>query len=295
MSRGIGSVVVVANPIKMARPDLVRAQVDAAFEAHGWRTPEWHETTREEPGGRQAREAVRSGADVVVAAGGDGTVRACVGALAGTDTALAVLPFGTGNLLAANLGVPPRLGDAVALVTSGRRRRLDVGVLDGHPFAVMAGMGLDALMLHDAPEALKARIGWPAYVLAAARHLCEPPMALTLQADGRPPVTRRARMLLVGNVGRLQGGVRILPDARPDDGLLDVAVLMPPRRRSWLPLAWQLARRRPIPPLLEVFRATRVEVCSDRRHPRELDGDLVPPSDALSVTIRPGALWVCAP
>jgi diacylglycerol kinase family enzyme len=286
---------VVANPSKLARPDAVRALVTQVLADGGWPAPLWLETTRSDPGGGQTRAAVAAGVDVVIAAGGDGTVRACVEQLVGTDTALAILPFGTGNLLATNLGVPLRMRGALALLTSGQRRRLDVGLLGDRTFVVMAGIGLDALMLRDAPETHKRRIGWAAYLWAAARHLCEPPMALTLRVDDAPPVTRRARMLLIGNVGRLQGGIPMLPDARPDDGLLDVALLMPPKRISWIPLAWALLRRQPTPPLMELFRANRLDISSTRQHPCEVDGDLLPPARALTTTLLPAALWVCAP
>jgi len=292
--RGVCTAVVV-NPTKVSRPDAVRAEITRNLAAHGWPAPSWLETTRSDPGGGQTARSVRMGADVVFAAGGDGTVRACAEQLAGTATALAVLPFGTGNLLARNLGAPAAIADVVALVTSGRRRRLDVGVVDGRCFTVMAGMGLDAHMLHDAPERLKSRIGWAAYIAAAARHLCAPPMILTMRIDAGPLCTRRARMLLIGNVGRLQGGVQVFPHARPDDGALELAVLMPPRRRSWVPLAWSLLRRRPTSPLMEVFRGVEIEVSSDRRHPRELDGDLIAPAAGLTATIRPGVLWLCVP
>jgi diacylglycerol kinase family enzyme len=285
---------VVANPSKMTRPDAVRAVVTQVLAEHGWPTPLWLETTRSDPGGGQTRSALAAGADVLIAAGGDGTVRACVEHLVGTDTALAILPFGTGNLLATNLGVPARTKDALSLVTSGQRRRLDVGVLGDRPFVVMAGIGLDALMLRDAPETLKRRIGWPAYLWAAARHLCEPPMTLTLRVDDGRPVTRRARMLLIGNVGRLQGGIPVLPGARPDDGLLDIALLMPPRRLSWIPLAWALLRQQPTPPLMELFRANRLHVTSPHHHLCELDGELLTAARTLTATIRPSALWVCA-
>ena len=120
-------------------------------------------------------------------------------------------------------------------------------------------------------------------------------MTLTLRVDNAPPVTRRARMLLIGNVGRLQGGIPILPDARPDDGLLDIAVLMPPKRISWIPLGWALLRRRPTPPLMELFHANRLDISSTRQHPCEVDGDLLPPARALTTTVLPAALWCCAP
>jgi diacylglycerol kinase family enzyme/membrane-associated phospholipid phosphatase len=286
---------VVANPMKVKQGDPRHAQIHAALARAGWPKPLWLETTREDPGGGQAREAVLAGAEVIFACGGDGTVTACASELAGTSAALAVVPSGTGNLLAANLDLPARPADAVAAATGSGRRRLDVGVVGDRSFTVMAGMGFDAQMLRDAPEALKARLGWPAYAIAAARHLCETPMRVSISLDHAPPFARRARTVLVGNVGQLQRGLRLLPAATPDDGLLDVAVLMPAKRRDWLPLAWALIRRRPTAPVMETFQARHVEIHSDREQPRELDGELITPSHTLTADVRPAALWVCVP
>ena len=159
----------------------------------------------------------------------------------------------------------------------------------------MAGMGFDAQMLRGAPETLKARLGWPAYIIAAARHLCETPMQVSISLDHGAPFARRARSVLVGNVGGLRGGLCLLSDAQPDDGLLDVAVLMPPRRRSWLPLAWSLLRHKHATRAMETFQARHVQISSDREHPRELDGDLIEPSRTLTAAVRPAALWICVP
>jgi undecaprenyl-diphosphatase len=286
---------VVANPVKVKAGGPQHRQIHAALARAGWPRPLWLETTWEDPGGGQTRQALQDGAEVVFACGGDGTVAACASELAGTSAALAVVPSGTGNLLAANLGLPALPADAVAAATAQGRRHLDVGVAGDRCFTVMAGMGFDAQMLRDTPETLKARLGWPAYVIAAARHLCETPMRVTISLDHAPAFTRQARTVLVANVGRLQGGLRLLPGAMPDDGLLDVAVLMPPRRRSWLPLAWSLIRHRPTAPVMETFQARHVEISSDREQPRELDGDLIEPSNTLTAGVRPAALWVCVP
>jgi undecaprenyl-diphosphatase len=286
---------VVANPTKVAHPVAQRAAVDSALTASGWPPPAWLETTPEDPGCGQARQAVHDGATVVFAAGGDGTVRACASALAGTGVGLAVLPMGTGNLLARNVNLPTHLPDAIATATGHGRRAVDIGVVEDRCFTVMAGMGLDADMIHDAPEQLKARLGWPAYAVAAARHLCQAPMHVTITVDGSSPVTRRARMVLIGNVGQLQGGLRVLPQARPDDGVLDVAVFAPITRRGWFPLAWALLRRRRSAANVETFRGRDIDIVSDTEQPRELDGDLIEPSDRLSATVRPGALWLCTP
>jgi undecaprenyl-diphosphatase len=286
---------VVANPTRVRDGGPRQRQIHAALASAGWPAPLWLETTAEEPGGGQARQAVQAGADVIFACGGDGTVTACASELAGGGVALAVVPAGTGNLLATNLGLPTGTAPAVAAATAGGRRRIDVGVAGDRCFTVMAGMGFDAQMLRDTPETLKARLGWPAYVIAASRHMCETPMQVSISLDHAPPFTRRARTVLVANVGRLRGGVRLLPEARPDDGLLDVAVLMPPRRRSWLPLAWSLLRQRPTAPVMETFQARHVEISCDREQPRELDGDLIEPSRTLAAAVRPAALWLCVP
>ncbi|MCZ7438884.1 diacylglycerol kinase family protein [Micromonospora sp. WMMC241] len=286
---------VVVNPVKVADLDEFRRIVDGALDAAGWPAPTWYETTVEDPGRGQAEEAVKAGAEVVFACGGDGTVMACVTALAGTEVALAVLPQGTGNLLAANLGLSNDLGAGLEVAVERGMRRLDVGVVDDQCFAVMAGMGFDAQMLDSTSETTKKRIGWPAYLVGAARHLRDRPMRVSVRIDGRPPLRRRARSVLVANVGRLQGGVRLLTDAEPDDGWLDVAVLTPRTVGHWLAMGWALVRRTGSVPRMEVFRARTVEIASNRPQPRQLDGDLIEPGRSLTATIRPESLWLCVP
>ncbi|MCW3818389.1 diacylglycerol kinase family protein [Micromonospora sp. DR5-3] len=284
---------VVVNPVKVTDLDQFRRTVDGALDAAGWPAPTWYETTVEDPGRGQAEAAVKAGAEVVFACGGDGTVRACVTALAGTDVALAVLPQGTGNLLAANLGLSGDLAAGLEIAVERGMRRLDVGVVGDQCFAVMAGMGFDAQMLDATSETTKARIGWPAYLVGAVKHLRDRPMRVTIRIDGRPPLRRRARSVLVANVGRLQGGVRLLTDAEPDDGWLDVAVLTPRTLGHWLAMAWALVRRRGRVPRMEILRGRQVKIASNRAQPRELDGDLIEPGRSLTAEIRPEALWLC--
>ncbi|GIJ29438.1 hypothetical protein Vqi01_46000 [Micromonospora qiuiae] len=286
---------VVVNPVKVADLDGLRHTVRDTLAAAGWPDPLWFETTVEDPGHGQAEQAVAAGVDVVFACGGDGTVMACVSALVGTEVALAVLPQGTGNLLAANLGLSNELAAGLAVAVERGRRLLDVGEVDGRHFAVMAGMGFDAQMLAATSETTKRRIGWPAYVVGALRHLRDRPMRVWIRLDDQQPLRRRARSVLVANVGRLQGGVVLLTEAEPDDGYLDVAVLTPRTLRHWLSLAWAVVRRRDRVPRMEVYRARRVEITSNRAQPRELDGDLIEPGRVLRVRIRRRALWLCVP
>jgi diacylglycerol kinase family enzyme len=238
---------------------------------------------------------MEAGAEVVFVCGGDGTVMSAVSAMAGTDTAMAVLPAGTGNLLAANLGLSTDLETGLEVALEGGLRRLDVGTVDGQSFVVMAGMGFDAHMLAATSETVKSRIGWPAYVLGALRHLRDRSFPVSIHIDADEPRRRRVRSVLIANVGRLQGGVRLLTDAQPDDGLFDVAVLTPGSLRQWTALAWAVIRRRRRVPSMEVFRGTRVEVRTDRPRMRQLDGDLIAPAPRLLAEMTPNALWLCVP
>jgi diacylglycerol kinase family enzyme len=286
---------VVVNPAKVADLAGLRRVVGAELAAAGWPEPSWFETTVEDPGFGQAKRAAEEGAEVVFACGGDGTVTTCVDALVGTDVALAVLPAGTGNLLAANLGLPNDPAAGVAVVTEMGRRRIDVGVIEGRCFAVMAGMGFDADMLDDTSGTLKSSVGSPAYVWSALRHLRDAPMRVQVRLDDQPPLSRRARTVVVGNVGRLQGGVRLLAGAEPDDGQLDVAIITPRSIGQWAKLAWGVLRRHDRVSRMEVLRARRVEVTSDREQRRELDGEVIAPGRSLVVTVRPDALLLCVP
>ena len=289
-----GRSAVVVNPSKVIDLEERRREICAALAEAGWPEPLWLETTPEDPGCGQTRQAVAEGSRVVFAFGGDGTVMACVSELVDTDVALAVLPAGTGNLLAANLGLPDDVAAGVALAVGTGRRRIDVGEVGERRFAVMAGMGFDARMLDATPEKLKARIGWPAYAVAALRHLKERPMRVRIRLDDGPWLARRARTVLVANVGRLQGGIPLLSEASPDDGQLDVAVITPQTIGHWAAMAWAVARRRAVP-RMETLRAARVHVLSDREQPRELDGDVIEPGRSLEVVVRERALLLCVP
>jgi diacylglycerol kinase family enzyme len=286
---------VVVNPSKVDDLGALRRTVEDTLSQAGWPAPRWFETTADDPGLGQTRTAIESGAEVVFVCGGDGTVMSAVSALVGTEASMAVLPAGTGNLLAANLGLSTDLAAGLAVALEGGLRCLDVGTLDGRHFAVMAGMGFDAHMLDATSDTAKKHIGWPAYVLGAIKHLKDRPMRVTVRIDGGPPMRRRARSVLVANVGRLQGGVQLLSKAQPDDGLLDIAILTPSTLRKWAAMGWGLLRRRNRIPSMEVFRGSRIEVISDRPQPRQLDGDLVEPSERLIVEVTPHSLWLCVP
>jgi YegS/Rv2252/BmrU family lipid kinase len=233
--------------------------------------------------------------DVVLASGGDGTVTACAEGVAGSGVPLAVLPAGTGNLLARNLGLPLALDQALAVALDGQDRRLDVGSANGRPFVAMAGIGFDAMLLDSTGEPLKKKLGWAAYALSALRHLRARPVRATLRADGGRVLRRRASGIIVGNVGALQGGVALLPGAEPDDGLLDLMVLTARGWSGWLALTADVMLRRDRTGRVArtVFRELQVQL--ERPQLWELDGEVMGTTRQLVVAVQPGQLLVRVP
>jgi diacylglycerol kinase family enzyme len=284
---------VVINPAKVEDLAGRRHAISAQLERAGWPEPLWYETTEDDPGCGQAKSAVEAGARVLFVCGGDGTVMAALDAVVGTDVALCVLPSGTGNLLARNMGLPDDVAAGVRLATEGARRRIDVGVADGRRFAVMAGMGLDGRMIADTDHRAKARFGWPAYAVSLARHLRDEPIDVEVSVDGGDVVRRRVQTVVVGNVGRLQGGIALLPDAEPDDAQLDVALVCARGIRQWVGLVVDVLRNRRRPHRYETLRGRCIDIVSDRPLPREIDGELIEDSCRMRVEVLPSALVLC--
>jgi len=278
--------VAIWNPASGSAPD--KADLKAALGAD----TELVATTKDDPGPGQASDAVNAGASVLVACGGDGTVQACLDPLAGSDTALAIVPLGTGNLLASNLDIPSGL-DAAAGIGKGEKRRVDLGRVNGEAFAVMAGSGFDALMIRDASDALKSRFGTIAYVISGAKNLRMRLVGTRVTVDGSLWFEGRTSLVLVGNFGTISGGISVFPDAEPDDGLLDVAVMSARTLRDWGAIAWGLIRKQP--PRLDlawrtVGKSIEVKVADPR--PYELDGEARPPASRLEFSVEPAAIAV---
>lgn len=262
---------------------------------YGWRA-EFLVTEKAEAGVAAASSAALDGIDLVVAVGGDGTVRGCAEGLARTSVPLAVVPRGTANLLARTLRIPghPKAALAVALDSRGVDRTIDLAVADDVPFTAMAGMGLDAAVV--AGTRLKHQFGWLAYAMSGAAHLALAPSRFSITLDDGPPVEREARSVVVGNSGLLPGGFRLLPDARLDDGVLDVGVLAPRGLFGWTRLAARvLTHSHRQDRMLERFRARKAAITTSSLLPREIDGELVEVGRSLTVTVQPGALTVRMP
>lgn len=334
---------VIVNPTKFTDVDSVRAQVTRAFAEHGYADPLWLETTEEDPGAGQTRQAIEAGVEVICALGGDGTVRIVGQELvrASSQIPLGLVPRGTGNLLARNLELPiDSMSAGLRVALTGRDARIDTcllelvrpsatqGMDDGlgpddaaastedaplpvdesahqahadnvreqHIFLVMAGLGFDAEVMASAPEALKARLGWMAYIVTGLRHLKGPQFLVSVKIDDRPPMRRRIRSVMIGNVGKLQGGMELLPDAVADDGSVDAVLLSPEGLVGWAATIAQLATRRRFGhSRVDHLHGQEVRVLSERPVEIEIDGDTLGPAVAMRVQVQPGSLVVRLP
>lgn len=290
---------VIINPAKPIDID-VRGLMAKHCADNGWGEPIWLETTKEDPGVGQAKEALKQGADVVIAAGGDGTVRCVAEVLSGTDIPLGLVPLGTGNLLARNLGMDVTdVEGAIEGALVGWERKIDVvRAVRSDPdkeqlFLVMAGVGYDATIMADTDEDLKDKVGWLAYVDAGIRNLPGKPVKATIMIDGKSVVHRRVRSVMVGNCGKVQGGLEIFPDAAVNDGLLDVVVLAPRGKLGWFSvIAGMIGNGKGKDTSVEYFQGKSVEITLEHNEDYQLDGDHEGDGKHVLMTIEPDALTI---
>ena len=267
------------------------------LEAAGIADPFWCEVPKSRKAPAQVKRALDDGAELLVAWGGDGMVQRCVDVLAGTDVPLAIIPAGTANLFAANLGIPMDIEGAVAVGLHGTRRRLDLGRFNGERFAVMAGAGFDAAMIRDAGDGgLKERLGRAAYVWTGSENLRSKPFRADIKVDGAKWYKGKASCILLGNVGKLVGGLEAFEDASPDDGRLELGVVTAEGLLEW----GRMIARAAVgtvdkSPFAQTTKACSVQVKLNRKVLYELDGGDRRKVKSFKVKVEPGAVTVCVP
>jgi len=256
----------------------------------------WYEVPKSKKAPKPLRKAVKAKVDLVLVWGGDGMVQRALDTLAGTKIPLAIIPAGTGNLLAHNLGIPISLADAVHVAFHGRRRRIDLGTFEGEHFGVMAGVGFDGAMINDADRKMKDRLGKLAYVWTGLRHLDGEPATAKIKVDGTTWFDDEASCVLIGNVSRISGGIKAFDDAKPDDGWLDVGVATAQGALEWArALGTMAVGRSDHSPFVRTTRARKVEVRLGAPMPYELDGGGRKETKRFTASVQPGAVKVCVP
>ena len=312
---------VIYNPIKVDLTKL-RREVAKSEKTAGWLSSVWLPTSVDDVGTGQALQAIAEGVDVVLVAGGDGTVRAVAEGLRGSGVALSLLPAGTGNVLARNLDISVmQLASSVHTAFTGVDRAIDIGVIEleradhsreTHAFVALAGLGLDAKMIANTRPELKRRVGWLAYVDAIARSMRDSEkIRMRYRLDDDEERIMSVHTILVGNVGLLPGNVLLLPDAEVDDGLFDIVTLRPEGlggwTQIWIKIVWEngVLRRSTVGRrlaglarevrTLRYLRGRRISVRLDRPEDFELDGDDFGLVLAFDAHVDPAALIVRVP
>ncbi|GAC1370301.1 MAG: diacylglycerol kinase family protein [Pseudarthrobacter sp.] len=291
-------VAVILNPVKVRAPEA-RAAIQRACLTAGWDEPLFLETTAEDPGYSQAKAALEFKADVVLVGGGDGTVRVVAESLAHTDTAMGIIPLGTGNLLARNVELDVNdLRANIQTALFGQQRYIDTarmgiensrtGYASEHLFLVIAGIGMDAEILADTNDGLKKAVGWLAYTEAGMRHLPGRRRKVSVSLDDSPGQARNIRTVLFANCGLVPGGIDFIPEAMIDDGMLDVVVMSPRSAFGWLAMYGKiLFKHRGNLPIMTVYRAGKIVIKCPEPMPTQVDGD--PSGLATKVTVQVAA------
>lgn len=297
-----GHCVVIVNPTKVEDWATLRRHVMYEADLTGWKV-QWLETSEEDGAGPAVAEAVKSPVELIIAAGGDGTVREASSAMVGSTARLAILPLGTGNLLARNLNIPLDAPDAVKVAFGKSEKPIDLVRLtaDDRPpehFAVMAGVGLDAALMNATNSDLKRLVGPAAYFLAAPQALTAPPFRCRIAMDHGEELETTAAIALIGNVGSVMGQIQLLPDAKPDDGILDLVVASPQKVTDWALIAGRVISGADDPAQLARSSGSvvSIDIASEGDGVEyQLDGDTVGTCSRLLAEIVPHAVTVKVP
>lgn len=300
---GKQKVAVILNPVK-AQAAQAQASIRKAVASANWPEPLFLETTVADPGYSQARKALSWGADVVLVGGGDGTVRVVAEVLKHTDTAMGLVPLGTGNLLARNLELSINdLESNVQTALFGLQRRIDTATMElensvsgahsVHTFLVIGGVGLDAEVVGDTNDDLKKSVGWLAYSEAGVRHLPGRRKKIAIAMDGAPAQQRKVRSVLFANCGLLPGGIDFIPGALIDDGILDVVVMSPRSALGWMAMMGKVVfkHNRKLP-VIDFYRSQNVVLRTAVPEETQLDGDPSGKATKVTVAVEPQALLI---
>jgi diacylglycerol kinase (ATP) len=290
----MSNVAVIAHGGKSFGGGLIELRRE--LQRQGVSEPFWVEVPKSRFAPAQVKRALSDGAELLFIWGGDGMVQRSIDAMDGAKTPIAILPAGTANLLATNLGIPQDIEQAVSIGLRGERQLFDVGRFNGERFAVMAGAGFDAAMIEQADGTLKDRIGRVAYVWTGSENLRAKPFKAKIEVDGAPWYAGDASCILFGNVGRLFGGIEVFEEARPDDGRLELGVVNADGVTDWVRALARTAAGHPErSPLVRTTSAKKVKVKLNRKVLYEVDGGGREPVKAFTVKVLPAAITICTP
>lgn len=293
-SKNMGNVAVIAHTDKTVGGGLTELRETLARE--GYSDPLWYEIQKSDEAPKWARLALEKGAEVIFIWGGDGTVQQCIDALVDTKAVLAILPAGTANLLAGNLEIPNDISKAVAVGLRGIRRVLDTGSFNGEYFAVMAGTGFDAFIIKEASVKLKDVVGRLAYFYSGTKNLSSRRVKAVIEVDGRKFFKGKVSCVFVGNVSKGMGGLVVFKDAKPDDGVLELAVVTAKNPIDWARTLGRVTQgKAEKSPFVELTRGKEFHFSFKKRFPYEMDGSERKAVKKMHIKIHPSSITICVP
>lgn len=256
----------------------------------------WYEVPKSRKAPKKARKAMEEGAEILFVWGGDGMVQRCIDATAGSSIPIAILPAGTANLLATHLRIPKDVAACVQMGLHGPRTKMDLGRLNGERFAVMAGVGLDSLMIRETKPSLKRRLGRLAYLWAGAKELDDAHVNARIKVDGNHWFEGPVGCILAGNLGSIFGGVTLFEKADPHDGILDLGVVTADGLGEWArTLAKTVIGHPKSSPFVEFTQGRKMKIKLSHALPYEVDGSLRKPTKRLSFKVEEAGVTLCVP
>lgn len=271
-------------------------ELRTAMDERGVKDLLWFEVKKSRFAPKAIRKALKKDAELVIVWGGDGSVQRALDTLAGSKVPLAIMPAGTGNLFATNLGIPKDVSDALDIALHGGERAIDLGRVKGEHFGVMMGLGLDAHMIKDADGGLKDALGRLAYVWTGAKNIKETRFDATVDVDGERFFAGPAGCVLVGNMGQLTGGIEAFPEAKPDDGTLEVGIITADSLLDWTrALTRTVMGEAAQSPFVKITQGKKIEIKTDQKLLYELDGGDREKTKKLKIRIKPERIRVKVP
>jgi len=290
----MGNIAVIAHTDKTFGGGL--AELRETLSREGYNDPLWYEIQTSSDGQKCARLALEKGADVIFVWGGDGTVQQCIDALVGTKAVLAILPAGTANLLAGNLEIPKEISKAVEVGLHGTRRVLDTGSFNGEHFAVMAGTGFDAFIIKDASVKLKDVVGRLAYFYSGTKNLSARRVKAVIEVDGKEYFKGKVSCVFVGNVSKGMGGLVVFKAAKPDDGILELAVVTAKNPIDWARTLGRVTQgKAEKSPFVELTHGKEFHFTFKKKFPYEMDGGERKAVKKMHIKVHPSSITICVP
>lgn len=252
------------------------------------------ETTKTRNAGVIAIEEISGGVKHIVVCGGDGTIMEILQVIINTNVVLGIVPLGTGNLFAQNLDIHGTRRETVEQALFGVVQKIDVGKANETIFAIIAGMGFDAQIMRQAKRRLKRKLGFIAYLISGLKNLNRRPGLYKVTIDNQPPQMYQAKTIMVANMGKLQGGVEVVPKTHWQNGILCIGIVQASGFPTWLSLLGNtLIGNINNSPHYTLLEGQRIEIESLRGlQPYQCDGDHFPPTKKLTVKIYPQAVSI---